>query len=79
MKTLKKKTIKHILFTAGGALLGLFYYKAIGCPSGTCPITSSVAGTALYGALLGFWLSWVTSGGCCCGGGSCSIEQKDED
>ncbi len=35
------------------ALLGLLYYKFIGCKSGTCAITSSRFGSLAYGALLG--------------------------
>ena len=78
MKTAWKKTLKHILFAAIGALLGLIYYKTIGCASGTCPITSSLSTTMLYGGFWGFWVSWVSSGGCCCAGGSCSIDPKGE-
>lgn len=38
---------------AAGALLGLLYYRFIGCKSGTCAITSSRLGSMAYGALLG--------------------------
>ncbi len=38
---------------AAGALLGFLYYKKVGCPSGTCPITSSPYGSVLYGAVMG--------------------------
>ena len=69
-----KKTVKHVLFAAGGALLGLIYHKNVGCANGTCAITSSLSGSMLYGGLWGLWLSWITSGGCCCGGGSCRID-----
>ena len=79
MKILGKKAIKHILFTAGGALIGLIYYKAVGCASGTCMFTSSIGGSMLYGGLWGLLLSWITSGGCCCGSGACNVERSDED
>lgn len=38
---------------AAGALLGLLYYRFIGCKSGQCAITSSRLGSMAYGALLG--------------------------
>jgi len=38
---------------AAGALLGLLYYRFIGCKSGQCAITSSRLGSVAYGALLG--------------------------
>ncbi len=79
MKKMERKTIKHISFAAGGALFGLIYYKAVGCPSGSCPITSSLGGLMLYTGLIGLWLSWISSGGCCCGGGSCGIDPKDKE
>lgn len=42
---------------AVGALLGLLYYKKVGCPSGSCPITSSPYGSTIYGALMGLMIS----------------------
>ena len=78
-KLLGKKGVKYILFAAGGAVAGLIYYYAVGCSSGTCPITSSLGGTMLYGGLLGLWISYATSGGCCCSGGACSVEPKGQD
>ena len=76
---MKKKInpwIRALLFTLGGSLLGLVYYKTIGCASGACPISSNPGGTMLYGGLLGFLLS----GGFCsaCRGGSCGIDDKPE-
>lgn len=38
---------------AAGALLGLLYYRFIGCKSGQCAITSSKLGSIAFGALLG--------------------------
>jgi len=36
-----------------GAALGLIYYKAVGCPTGTWPITRSPINSMTYGALIG--------------------------
>lgn len=41
MKDLLKKWLRPILFTGGGALAGLAYYALVGCPTGSCAITSS--------------------------------------
>ncbi|MBR5970259.1 MAG: hypothetical protein IK016_07930 [Lachnospiraceae bacterium] len=78
-----KKTLKHLLFAAAGALLGFVYYQTIGCNSGSCAITSGMGNTMLYGALWGYLVSLMTGGGCCCTTGSCSssscnIDTKDE-
>lgn len=70
MKELWKKGKRAILFTAGGALVGFVYYTLVGCPTGSCAITSSLFNTMVYTGLIGLLLSG--SLGCCCGGGSCS-------
>ncbi len=47
--------------TAGillGALLGLAYYKLVGCRTGACPITSNPYLTMAYGAALGFLFTY---------------------
>lgn len=46
-----------IAVTIAGGALGFLYYKKVGCPTGTCPITSSPYGSTLYGAMLGFLVS----------------------
>lgn len=45
------------LFVLGGAALGLFYQRLIGCRSGTCIITSNPYVSTLYGAALGYLVS----------------------
>ncbi len=36
-----------------GGGLGFLYYKKVGCPSGSCPITSNPYSSTIYGAVLG--------------------------
>ncbi len=49
--------IKIIIGSLVGGALGLLYYKLVGCPSGSCPITAKPHRTAIYGAILGFMIS----------------------
>lgn len=44
---------KMIIGAVVGAALGFLYYKMVGCPSGTCPITSKPLNATLYGAVMG--------------------------
>lgn len=55
----KKKWLRPLLFTAAGALSGLGIYYFIGCPSGTCAITSNPIGSMAYVALIGWLLSGI--------------------
>ena len=36
-----------------GGGLGFGWYKLVGCPTGTCPLTSHPVITMIYGAVLG--------------------------
>jgi outer membrane lipoprotein SlyB len=49
--------LKTIVGTIIGGALGLLYYKLVGCPNGSCPITAKPHRTAIYGAVLGFMIS----------------------
>lgn len=52
--------LKIILYVAGalvGGLGGFFYWKQVGCASGTCPITSSPIFSTIFGVILGLLLS----------------------
>ncbi len=41
-----------------GAVLGFAYYKLVGCPTGSCPLTRNPITTTLYGALMGALMGW---------------------
>lgn len=40
-----------------GAVLGFAYYKLVGCPNGTCPITSNPFTSSIYGGVMGVLIS----------------------
>ena len=67
MKKSMKKWLRPALFTLGGALIGLGWYRLAGCAAGACAITSSPYRSVAYMALIGWLLSRAGSG-CCCGG-----------
>jgi hypothetical protein len=46
----------EIIGVAIGGFAGYLYHKKIGCPNGTCPITSNRYLTILYGAALGYMI-----------------------
>ncbi len=53
---MKKWFNRNILFVAGalaGAIAGYFYWKYVGCASGTCAITSKPLNSTIYGAVMG--------------------------
>jgi hypothetical protein len=52
MEFLKKHKLL-IIFGLLGAISGFFYWKFVGCLSGTCPIKSVWYWSTLYGALIG--------------------------
>jgi len=51
--------LKIFLGVIIGGALGFGYYKVVGCPNGTCPITSKPMNTILYGAVMGLLISLV--------------------
>ena len=71
MKENIKKWLKPILFTAGGALVGLAYYYFVGCSTGACPLTSNPFITMAYMGFIGWLLSGVFGKGC---SGSCNMQ-----
>lgn len=52
MPLIKKYWITVVSILAGGAA-GYFYWRYVGCTSGSCPITSNPVHSSLYGALMG--------------------------
>ena len=66
MKKVWKRWGRPALFTLGGALAGLGIYALVGCPTGSCAITSSPLSAMAYMGLMGWLLSGAA--GCCCGG-----------
>ncbi|MCF3107630.1 DUF6132 family protein [Niabella sp. CC-SYL272] len=53
MKKFVRKQLPALIGVMVGAAAGYFYWKYIGCRSGTCAITSKPLNSAIYGAILG--------------------------
>ena len=70
MKVRLKNWLIPLLFTLGGALVGLAYYYFVGCAAGSCAITSNPINSMVYMGLIGWLLSGMFSGGCA---GGCSL------
>ena len=70
MKLKLKKWLRPFLFTVGGALVGLVYYYAVGCSTGSCPITSNPIITMIYMGVVGLLLSGLFGKR---GGGKCNM------
>lgn len=51
--------VKYLLSMATGAALGYLFYKKVGCPNGSCPITSSPYRSTLYGGVMGLLLAGI--------------------
>ena len=54
MKTWYQKNYLPIIGIFVGAITGYFYWKEVGCASGTCMISSKPLNSLLYFAVLGF-------------------------
>ena len=64
MKVNLKNWLIPLLFTLGGALVGLAYYYLVGCTTGSCAITSNPVNSMLYMGVVGFLLSGLFVKGC---------------
>ena len=66
----KKKWLRAIVFTVGGAFVGWAYYYFVGCANGTCFITSDPLISMGYMGVLGWLISRVFNKDCDAGGGT---------
>lgn len=55
---------RSLFFVIGGALMGLGYYYAVGCSTGSCPITTNPIITMIYMGVIGLLLSGLFGKGC---------------
>jgi hypothetical protein len=46
-------TLRVIIGAMIGGGLGFVYYRLVGCPSGTCPLTSNPIISTIYGMVVG--------------------------
>lgn len=53
MKKLSKTYLLLIIGVVIGTTASYFYWKLVGCNSGTCAITSNPTNSTLYGAVIG--------------------------
>ena len=49
-----KVSYPEIIGLALGATGGYIYYKVVGCPTGSCPITSNPWVSSIWGAMIGY-------------------------
>lgn len=57
---IKSKQIQLVVLLVG-ALSGFFYWKIIGCKTGTCPIKSVWYLTTLWGSVLGYLIGDIVN------------------
>jgi len=53
MKKFAKKHLLTIIGVVVGAIAGYFYWRQVGCSSGSCAITSKPFNSTIYGAIMG--------------------------
>jgi hypothetical protein len=62
MKKFIQNNFWQILGGIFGGIAGYFYWRDIGCASGTCPITSKPLNSIVYFAVLGYFVLGTISG-----------------
>ncbi len=63
-KTLiKKRFSRLVLGLVAGALVGLLYWKFVGCQSGTCPLTSNPYKSVIIFSFMGLLMAKEKSSG----------------
>ena len=65
MKENLKNWLIPMLFTLGGALVGLAYYYFVGCATGSCAITANPISTMIYMGVMGLVISGIFEKGNC--------------
>ncbi len=49
--------LRILIGAVAGAVLGFGWYKLVGCPNGTCPLTSNPFTSTLYGIVVGMLIA----------------------
>lgn len=62
MKKFIQNNVWQILGGIFGGIGGYFYWKDIGCATGTCPITSKPLNSIVYFAVLGYFMIGTIAG-----------------
>ncbi len=58
------KWLRPLLFTLGGALLGLGCHSIVGCSTGGCAITANPVNSMMYMGLIGWLISGILGKEC---------------
>lgn len=61
MKKFIQNNVWQILGGIFGGIAGYFYWRDIGCATGTCPITSKPLNSIVYFAVLGYFMIGTVS------------------